>query len=281
MFFKTPALLVLAALIGIAQAAPQPVRTVSLNGTSPTPIPSNQPNPPTPAAGNSTATRSFGMLLYPGFTALDVFGPLEWLNMLSTSHNITLSLISTTNSTNLTGISSLAQGTPMSMSLTGAVGETILPTHTLLTAPKLDILIVPGGLGTRSEVNNTDISAFINARYPELEYLLSVCTGAALLAKSGVLDGRRATGTKFSWKFITGQSDKVEWVPRARWVEDGNVLTSSGVTAGMDMMYYFVGKLYGEKLATRLTNVIEYIPIKNSTFDPFADIWNVTSSTMA
>ncbi|KAJ3275983.1 hypothetical protein HK104_003797 [Borealophlyctis nickersoniae] len=166
----------------------------------------------------------------------------------------------------------------MSM-MSGGTGESIVPTHTFANTPKLDILIVPGGMGTRTQANNTALTNFIRDRMGEVEYLLTVCTGSALAARSGVLDGKKATGTKFSWKWITQQSDKVQWVPQARWVEDGKILSSSGVTASLDMIYYFMSKLYGEKLARRMTNIIEYMPNTDPTWDPFAEIWGVVNNT--
>ncbi|KAI9101819.1 class I glutamine amidotransferase-like protein [Phlyctochytrium arcticum] len=190
--------------------------------------------------------RTIGYLLYPGFAALDVFGPIEFINILSTFHNVTLSLITT--GADLTPVSTKsashsmagsAGGMPgMTMSTLDAVGESVVPTHTLANAPKLDILIVPGGMGARTQVNNTQLLDFLKTRVPELEYFLTVCTGAAIAAKAGVLDGKKATGTKFSWAFITSQSDKVQWVPRARWVEDGKTWTSSGVTAGKHFLSF-------------------------------------------
>lgn len=73
---------------------------------------------------------------------------------------------------------------------------------------------------------------FIRARYPQLEFLLSVCNGAVALAKSGLIDGRRATSNKALWKWALEAGPKVNWVPEARWVEDGNIWTSSGISAG-------------------------------------------------
>lgn len=111
----------------------------------------------------------------------------------------------------------------------------ILATHTFSNTPKLDILLVPGGMGLRplDDEGDTAIEDFIASRFDELQYMLSVCTGAASLAKSGVLKGRRATTNKAAWDWATQfGGGEVKWVPTARWVEDGKVWTSSGVSAG-------------------------------------------------
>ncbi len=111
---------------------------------------------------------------------------------------------------------------------------TFLATHGFDTAPPLDILFVPGGMGNRvlHEQNDTVVEDFIAARYPALTYLASVCTGSASLAKSGVLNGKRATTNKGAWNFSTEFGEGVQWVASARWTEDGNIWTSSGVAAG-------------------------------------------------
>ena len=80
--------------------------------------------------------------------------------------------------------------------------------------------------------NNTWVEDFIASRFSELDYVLSVCTGAVSLAKSGVLNGKRATTNKSAWSFGTSSGTNITWVPTARWVEDGKVWTSSGVAAG-------------------------------------------------
>lgn len=107
-------------------------------------------------------------------------------------------------------------------------------THTFETAPALDVLLVPGGFGNLllDQANNTVIEDFIANRFEWLDYLLSVCTGALSLAKAGVLDGRRATTSKAAWSDPTRFGDGVNWVPNARWVEDGKIWSSSGVSAG-------------------------------------------------
>jgi putative intracellular protease/amidase len=111
----------------------------------------------------------------------------------------------------------------------------ITATHTFQDAPALDILLVPGGLGNVAleQANDTSVENFIALRFDQLDYLLSVCTGAASLAKSGVLKGRKATTNKNAWAWVTSSGEDIDWVPTARWVEDGKIWTSSGVAAGM------------------------------------------------
>ncbi|KAF3930322.1 hypothetical protein ABW19_dt0203305 [Dactylella cylindrospora] len=157
------------------------------------------------------------------------------------------------------------------------ISTQIVATHTFANAPTLDILLVPGGMGNMAlvEQNNTSIEQFIQLRLPELEYLLSVCTGSVSLARAGVLRRRRATTNKSSWAWATGFGDKIKWVPSARWTEDGKIWTSSGVAAGMDMTYAFLKKFYGTDNLNPIMNAIEYAPHTDPDWDPFAVVHNV------
>lgn len=121
-----------------------------------------------------------------------------------------------------------------SKSKAATMASYIEATHSFADAPPLDILLIPGGVGNRAlqENNDTSVQDFVAARYPTLQYLLSVCTGAAALAQSGVLEGRKATSSKAAWEWVVTHGENVTWVPTARWVVDGNVWTSSGVSAG-------------------------------------------------
>ena len=158
------------------------------------------------------------------------------------------------------------------------IGPAIEATHTFEGTPALDIILVPGGPGIDYlySLNDTTIQDFLNVRYDELEYLLSVCTGAYALASAGLLDGRRATTSKFAWSGVTSTRPQVDWVPSARWVEDGNIWTSSGVSAGIDMMYAFMKHYYGTREINGVMNTIEFAPHTDPHWDPFAAVHNVS-----
>lgn len=207
------------------------------------------------------------MLLFPGFQALDVFGVLDVLNLVSAYQiNLSLSLIAATLEPVSTA-SPLAIGNPM-----GSVfHQSVVPTHTFATAPRLDVLIVPGGIGTRVTGPALDsLRAFIKARFPSLRYFITICTGAALAAQTGVLDGLRATTNKAAWRWAVSQGPRVEWVPVARWTVDGKVWTSSGVTAGLDAILAFVDRVYGRRAADVVVSLIEYERHTDPTYDPWA-----------
>ncbi|KAK7049310.1 hypothetical protein VNI00_005911 [Paramarasmius palmivorus] len=190
------------------------------------------------------------MLLFPAFEALDVFGPLGALNGLSRNYSMNLYLIS--NSTD--PVSTALRVNPQNSNFS----ESIVPTHTFENPPpKLDILFVPGGGGTRAPDLDRHI-AYIRDTYPSLQYILSVCTGSWLLARAGVLDGKNATSNKRAWAGREALGNGTKWIAHARWVTDGNVWTSSGVSAGIDATLAWVSAVYGDDVASGIANGMEY-----------------------
>ena len=99
---------------------------------------------------------------------------------------------------------------------------------------------------------------------------MTVCTGSILLAMTGALDGRQATTNKQDFRVTIPLGPSVDWVEEARWVRDGNIYTSSGVSAGMDMTLAVLAKLFGQREAEELADGIEYQWHKDPKWDPFA-----------
>ncbi|KAI8966095.1 class I glutamine amidotransferase-like protein [Daldinia sp. FL1419] len=212
---------------------------------------SNTSDPPT----------RFAVALFPGFQALDVFGPLDILNMLSKTRPLILEILSTT-------LDPVPTATPFTGHTTS---QSVAPTRTYADGfDDIEVLLVPGGFGSRDPANVAPVVDFVREAYPSLRYLLTVCTGSAVAATSGILDGRRATSNKRAWEWATAQGPRVNWVRRARWVTDGNIWTSSGISAGIDMMYAFVADRYGDDVAQMLANASEYVRNTDPDADPFA-----------
>ncbi|KAG8157988.1 hypothetical protein KVR01_012260 [Diaporthe batatas] len=216
---------------------------------------------------------NFGVIVFPAFQLLDVFGPLDALSLLSRSYNMNLYIIAATmdpvSTKRLTPPDS--GGIQPGPSKSPGFGTTILPTHTFSTAPDLDVLVVPGGQGTRARSPAiSEAIGFIRERFDSLQYLITVCTGAGLAARSGVLDGRRATTNKLAWEETTALRPQVDWVHRARWVNDGNIWTSSGISAGIDVTFAWIEDVYGADVAKDVADRMEYTRVTDPDNDPFA-----------
>lgn len=200
------------------------------------------------------AGRVLGAVLYENFELLDLYGPLEMFGSVRPE----LSIVTVAE-------------TPGPVA--SAQGPRSVADHGYDNCPHLDLILVPGGIGTVTELDSPLIS-FLRDRAPAAEITMSVCTGSAILAKAGLLDGRRATSNKQFFDFARMQSEKVTWVEEARWVEDGPVATSSGVSAGTDMALAVIARLYGRERAEAIANLTEYERQTDPTKDPFHKFLN-------
>jgi transcriptional regulator GlxA family with amidase domain len=137
-------------------------------------------------------------------------------------------------------------------------GMRVIPDHTLDSCPPLDVLVVPGGWGTRAEIKNARLLDWIKTRAAQVETLTSVCTGSMLLGQAGLLDGRHATTHWRSLPWMRESFPAVTVEEKLHVVEDGNVLTSAGISAGIDMALRVVARYYGETVARNTARNMEY-----------------------
>jgi len=145
---------------------------------------------------------------------------------------------------------------PEPVSTTG--GMQVIPHVAFADCPRLDILVVPGGWGTRRELNNPVMLEWLRRRAAEVETLTSVCTGSMLLASAGLLDGLHATT---HWRSLAWMRDSFPAVTvefEKHVVEDGRVFTSAGISAGIDMALRVVARYFGEKIARATARHMEY-----------------------
>ncbi|KAJ2916916.1 hypothetical protein MD484_g3487, partial [Candolleomyces efflorescens] len=217
---------------------------------------------PASARPDDQVPLTFGLVLYNGFQALDVFGPIDALNILSFLYPIKLYVLAES-------LDPVTTKSPQGFEHPGSdFSQRILPTHTFESAPKVDVLIVPGGVGNRGPVDAA--ISYIGKVAPEVGYIFTICTGSGMVARTGILDGRRATTNKNAFSRIAALRPQVQWVKRARWVVDGNIWTASGVSAGLDTIFAFIQEIYGSEVASLISAFMEYEPHSDPSWDPFA-----------
>ncbi|MGE5390273.1 MAG: DJ-1/PfpI family protein [Deltaproteobacteria bacterium] len=193
---------------------------------------------------------NFSIILFENFETLDVFGPVEVIGRLSQHYCMEF----------------YSPGGGIIRSTQGVRVHT-LPLEQL---DEPGILFIPGGFGIRTEVSNGALVGRLKELAEQAPFVLTVCTGSALLAKTGLLKGLRATSNKLSFAWVTGQANDVIWVRNARWVSDGKYYTSSGVSAGIDMTLGWIADTLGRETARNIAQSIEYIWNEDPNDDPFA-----------
>lgn len=137
-------------------------------------------------------------------------------------------------------------------------GLLVQPHHSIADHPPLDILVVPGGFGTRREIENERLLDWIAAQAASIPLTTSVCTGAFLLAKRGILDGKRATTHWASIGWMRERFPAVRIIDDARVVDEGTIVTSAGVSAGIDMALHVVERHNGLAVAQETARGMEY-----------------------
>lgn len=188
-----------------------------------------------------------------GFELLDVFGPLEVFGVVPGWFDIELGA---------------AQRGPVRSN----AGPSVLADRAYGDLGTPDIVLVPGGMGTRTLVENQDFLEWLASWAADAQLVTSVCTGSGVLAAAGLLDGYRATSNKLAFDWAVEQGPRVEWVREARWVEDRDRWTSAGVAAGIDMALALIAALRGAETASKISRAMAYQWHRDSTTDPFAAV---------
>lgn len=195
---------------------------------------------------------NIAVLLFDDYETLDVFGPVEIFGRLVDLYTIKFYSLSGGQIKNRHGV--------------------VVLTEKLDTINgNLEVFLIPGGYGTRKEVNNPILIAKIKEIANKSNYVLTVCTGSALLAKTGLLEHKNATSNKIAFAWVITNGTDISWNKNARWTVDGKYYTSAGVSAGMDMSLGFIQLQHGIEFARRVALEIEYHWIEdkdNDTFKP-------------
>ena len=199
----------------------------------------------------SEAKRRVSVVLFEGFELLDVFGPVELFRLDPSLFDVELIA-------------------PEAGPVRSSQGAEVVATSGYADAATPDIVLVPGGQGTRPLAVDADFLAWLATWAADARLVTSVCTGSALLAAAGLLDGFRATSNKRAFAWASSHGASVEWVAQARWVEDGNRWTSSGIAAGMDMTAAIIAAIHGPEVAAKLSDAAELEVHTDARWDPYA-----------
>ncbi len=190
-------------------------------------------------------TRTIGILVFDDAEELDFVGPWEVFTMANAiaagTHKVIL----------------IAEA---DRPIRCAKGLRVLPDVTTADCPRLDVLLVPGGQGTRREVGNAALLAWIAKTAETCQWVTSVCTGAMLLTAAGPARGKRVTT---HWGFVTqlrARGEAAQVLENLRYVRDHNVVTAAGVSAGIDMALWLTGQMHSPDFARRVQRGMEYDP---------------------
>lgn len=195
------------------------------------------------------ARTATGILVFPDVEVLDFCGPFEVFSV-----------------TRLNGANRREEPSPFDVMLVAESdapiratgGMRVFPDRTFETCLPLDLLVVPGGWGTRAEADNPQLIEWIVKQAAAAKLVMSVCTGSFLLAKAGLLAGKRATTHWMSLDRLRATFPEVAVEDRLHWVDEGNVLTAAGIAAGIDLSLKVVARFCGEPVARTTAKYMEY-----------------------
>ncbi|MEJ2765914.1 DJ-1/PfpI family protein [Photobacterium sp. MCCC 1A19761] len=192
-------------------------------------------------------------LLYEQFDLLEVSGPLEMFGLLPEQFTIRMfSMI----------------GEPVA----SMQGPSLCPDCHMPDQFQSDILLIPGGSGCESALENVVLIDWLKQQRQHTTYVCAIGTGAALAARAGLLKGKAATTNKQHYRWVTGVDSEVNWFPVARWTIDGTTCTASGRAAGMDLSLALIAHLINEETARKTAVNAEYLWINDPSDDPFAPL---------
>jgi transcriptional regulator GlxA family with amidase domain len=189
-------------------------------------------------------TRNVGILIFDDVEVLDFCGPYEVFGVTGKQ-----------NDSQLFNVYTVAE---RSRPIIARNQLSVNPQYTIQDCPQPDILLVPGGYGTRREMHNQVLIDWISKSFPHSELLLSVCTGALLLAKAGLLENLAATTHHLAIDLLKEVAPNTEIRAGDRFVDNGKIIVSAGISAGIDMSLYVVGKLLGKAEAIKTAAYMEY-----------------------
>lgn len=191
---------------------------------------------------------TYGLLLFEDAEELDFVGPWEVFTCSS--------MVRTASGNEADTVAMIAESTDP---VRCAKGMVVVPQYDFSNHPPLDVVLVPGGMGTRSEVNNRTLLEWLTSVGTKAHWATSVCTGSLLMVESGLAKNRRVA-THWGFEDTLDARGDCTVVRDARWVRDGNVVTSQGVSAGIDMALWLIGQIHDPAHARQVQRYMQYEP---------------------
>ncbi|AGE78703.1 TPA: DJ-1/PfpI family protein [Bacillus thuringiensis] len=187
---------------------------------------------------------SVGIFLFNEVEVLDFAGPFEVFSVTEVNEEKTFTVYTVSENGEM---------------ITARNGLKVQPDYSIENLPPVDILIIPGGLGARKyEIKNEIVIKWIRQQMKEVKLMTSVCTGALLLAKAGLLEGLKATTHWASIEKFKNEFQNVEVIENVKFVDEGHIITSAGISAGINMAFHIVKNLLGVHVAEDTAKRMEY-----------------------
>jgi transcriptional regulator GlxA family with amidase domain len=214
----------------------------------------------TNVVNDALPVRTVAVVLFEGFTVLDVYGPVQafaaaGLRQPDGVYHRFFKVITVAEHAG---------------PVRSGEGPASVADYGFADLPLCDIILIPGGMGTRKMVGEEAFLRLLRQASERTPMTATVCTGSALLARTGLLDNRPATSNKMAWDWVRQQGEAVDWVRQARWVDDTDIVSSSGVSAGFDMALALIARLHDRATAENAARVMEYVWNDDPSNDPFA-----------
>lgn len=188
--------------------------------------------------------KNVGILIFDNIELLDFAGPFE--------------VFSVTNQLNDYKLCNTFTFSETGVPIKSVNGLHVIPDYSIHTCPDIDILIIPGGGGTKKLIENKELLSWINDKYQKSEITFSICSGARLLAKLGLLDNLEFTTHHEVFEDVQKIAPKAILVKAKRFIDNGKLMTSAGISAGIDLSLHVIEKLYGKTTVTRTIKYMEY-----------------------
>lgn len=189
-------------------------------------------------------TRTVGIFLFDEVEVLDFAGPFEVFSVSGRRHQLDLFRVVTVSE----------RGQPIA----ARNGLLVMPTHSFANCPALDVVLVPGGFGTRREMKNPVVLEWVRSAAERAEYVLSVCTGSLVLGSAGLLDGLHTTTHFLAFDELKAVAARSVIHEGARYVDNGRLVCSAGVSAGVDMSLHVIRRMHGDDIARETARYMEY-----------------------